>query len=329
MVKLRKFIFWILRHVHAETPRERIMKSRMERRSFIKNAGASVLAGMSLANATAEAKAPVLDVVPMGKMARIFSGCCAYTYRHLFLNGSLTLETFIEKAVDLRLDGVDMTVYYMKSTDPGYIENLRYLGYKHGVAFSGVACNASTVQADTTKRAAVLQDIKKWIDVTERIGAPHLRVFAGPQPKGSTMAQCIDWTVEMFKAASDYSGKKGITLGLEDHVGVSQSAEVCIEIMRRVNSPYAGINIDISHFVPSPGHDSYSQIAACLPYATHAHVRAGFDDNSPIDLDRVWKMFADSGYKGFMSYEGEEKDGSGTPEQISEIRRLCKKYSTV
>jgi len=328
MVKLRKFIFRLLRRIdRCFSAQGGTMKSRMERRSFIKTAGASMLAGMSLA--TAEAKATVLDTAPTGKMARIFSGCCAYTYRHLFQNGSLTLETFIEKAVDLRLDGIDMTVYYMKSTDPGYIENLRYLGYKHGVAFSGVACGSTMVQADAAKRAAVLQDIKKWVDVTERIGAPHLRVFAGPQPKGSTMAQCVDWTVELFKAASDYSGKKGITLGLEDHVGVSQSAEVCVEIMQRVNSPYAGINIDISHFVPSPGHDSYSQIAACLPYATHAHVRAGFDDNSPSDLDRVWKMFADAGYKGFMSYEGEEKDGSGTPAQIAEIRRLCKKYSTV
>lgn len=305
------------------------MKSVMERRSFIKTAGATVLAGMALASASSEAETAHADVPTTGKVARIFSGCCAYTYRHLFLNGSLTLESFIEKAVDLRLDGVDMTVYYMKSTDPGYIENLRYLGYKHGVPFSGVACGSSTVQADPAKRAQVLQEIKKWIDVTERIGAPHLRVFAGPQPKGSTMAQCIDWTVEMFKAASDYSGKKGITLGLEDHVGVSQSAEVCVEIMRRVNSPYAGINIDISHFAPTSGQDSYAQIAACLPYATHAHVRAGFDDNSPIDLDRVWKMFADSGYKGFMSYEGEEKEGNGTPAQIAEVKRLCKKYSSV
>jgi len=304
------------------------MKNRVGRRQFLKAAGGAVLAGatrVSLGQAPVQQRA----MSQIAKTARIFSGCCAYTYRHAFEDGSLTLETFIQKAVQLRLDGVDMTVYYMKGTDAGYIENLRYLGYKNGVGFSGVACGSSMVQAEAAKRPEVLADIKKWVDVTQRIGAPHLRVFAGKQPAGTTMAQCVSWVVDLMKAASDYSGKRGITIGLEDHVGVSQSADVCLEIMHRVNSEFAGINIDISHFVPTPTQDSYSQIAACLPYATHAHVRAGFDDGSPIDLDRVWKMFADAGYKGYMSYEGEEKSISDVPQQITEIQRLCKKYSSV
>ena len=306
------------------------MKHVVERRRFLKAAGAAALAGVSGASQAQSAATATPATAPVaGEMARIFSGCCAYTYRHAFQSGALTLETFIQKAVELRLDGVDMTVYYMKNTDPGYIENLRYLGYKNGVAFSGVACGSSMVQADAAKRAAVLADIRKWVDVTQRIGAPHLRVFAGKQPAGATMAQCVTWVVELMKEACEYSGRRGITLGLEDHDGVSQSAEVCLEIMHRVNSEFAGINIDISHFKSTSSQDSYAQIAACLPYATHAHVRAGFDDGSPIDLDRVWKMFADSGYKGFMSYEGEEKSLDGMPEQISEIRRLCRKYSSV
>ncbi len=132
-----------------------------------------------------------------------------------------------------------------------------------------------------------------------------------------------------MKAASDYSGKKGITLGLEDHVGVSQSADVCLEIMHRVNSKYAGIDIDISHFAPSPTQDSYAQIGACIPYATHTHIRNTFDDGSLINMDRGWKMFANSGYKGYISYEGEETNKAGVPSQIAEIKTLCKKYSSV
>ena len=307
------------------------MDNHVERRHFLKAAGAILLSGGTRASfSQSSVHGPQTQLgEQVAKTARIFSGCCAYTYRHAFQDGSLTLETFIEKAVEWKLDGVDMTVYYMKSTDPGYIENLRYLGYKNGVSFSGVACGSSMVQPDASKRAEVLSDIKKWVDVTQRIGAPHLRVFAGKQPAGSTMSQCVPWVVETMTAACDYSGKRGITLGLEDHVGVSQSAEVCLEIMHKVDSKFAGINIDISHFTATSSQDSYSQIAACLPYATHAHVRAGFDDGSPIDLDRVWKMFADSGYKGYMSYEGEEKITTDVPEQLSEIRRLCKKYSSV
>ena len=305
------------------------MKQRVERRAFLKAAGASLLAGAGL-EVLAQAPAQGAEVnLPVSKTPRLFSGCCAYTYRHEFLNGSLTIERLIEKAVELRLDGIDMTVYYLKSTDPGYIENLRYLGYKNAVAFSGAACGASMVQSDPAKRAEVLTQIKSWIDVTDRLGAPHLRVFAGKQPAGTSLSEATTWVVDTMKAACDYSGKKGITLGLEDHVGVSQSADVCLEIMHRVNSKYAGINIDISHFAPSPTQDFYAQIAACIPYATHTHIRNTFDDGSPIDMDRVWKMFADAGYKGYMSYEGEELNKAGVPSQIAEIQRLCKKYSSV
>jgi sugar phosphate isomerase/epimerase len=306
------------------------MNNHVARRQFLKTVGAGVLAGGGmdlLGSPAAAAQSPVADR-PAAKTARLFSGCCAYTYRGEFKQG-LTLEDFIEKAVEMRLDAVDMTVYYMKSTDPGYIENLRYLGYKNAIAFSGAACGVSMVVADPAKRADTLTQIKKWIDVTDRLGAPHLRVFAGKLPSGSSLSEATTWVVETMKAASDYSGKKGIMIGLEDHVGVSQSAEVCLEIMHRVNSPYAGINIDISHFVPSATSDSYAQIASCIPYATNTHIRDTFDDGSRIDMDRVWKMFADAGFKGYMSYEGEEMNKTGVPAQIAEIQRLCKKYSSV
>jgi sugar phosphate isomerase/epimerase len=306
------------------------MQSQIARRQFLKTVSAGVVASAGaelLGLRLAPAQAVPADR-PAAHTARLFSSCCAYTYRGLFKQG-FTLEQFIERAVELRLDAVDMTVYYMKSTDLGYIENLRYLAYKNGVAFSGAACGVSMVVADAAKRADTLTQIKKWIDVTDRLGAPHLRVFAGKLPQGTSLPEATTWVVETMKAASEYSGKKGIMIGLEDHVGVSQSADVCLEIMHRVNSPYAGINIDISHFVPSPTFDSYASIAACIPYATNTHIRNTFDDGSMIDMDRVWKMFADAGFKGFMSYEGEEMNSAGLPSQIAEIQRLCKKYSSV
>jgi sugar phosphate isomerase/epimerase len=300
------------------------MENEINRRSFLKNIGASAIAATAVeALGTSSA-----DALPISskKTARLFSGCCAYTYRNAFKNG-FTLEKFIEKAVDLRLDAVDMTVYYMKSTDPGYLENLRWLAYKHAVAFSGAACGVTMVEADPAKRADALVQIKKWIDVTDRLGAPHLRIFAGPLPAGASLPDATTWVVEIMKAASDYSGSKGIMVGLEDHYGVSQSAKVCLEVMHRVNSPYAGINLDITHFDKKDG-DPYAQIASCIPYATNTHIRTKFDDGTPIDMDRVWKMFADAGFKGYMSYEGEEMDTPEIPAPIAEIERLCRKYSS-
>ena len=144
-----------------------------------------------------------------------------------------------------------------------------------------------------------------------------------------------DWVVEGMKAACDYAAQKGIKLGLEDHSGVSQSADVCLEIMHRVNSPYAGINLDITHFIPSATQDQYAQIAVCIPYATVSHLRDRFDDKSLIDMDRVWKMYAQAGHKGYMAleYEGDSLGGEtaevGIPKGVAQIQGLCRKYSSV
>ncbi len=313
------------------------MHSMVNRRQFVKTVGAGALAGagMGLVGAQVPAAAQAGVKKNKSKLARLLPGCCAYSYDEVLRNGRMTLEDFILKAVDLGLVAVDMTVYYFKSTDPKYLHGLRHLAYKHSLAFSGAACGVSMIQADAAKRAESLNQIKKWVDVTDQLGASHLRIFAGTLPPGSSLKQAMDWVVEAMKAACDYSGKTGITLGVEDHEGVTQSADLCVEIMQRVNSPYAGINLDITNFIPTPTQDAYAQIAACIPYATNIHIRDHFSDHTPVDMDRVWQMFAQAGHQGYVSAEyeanfpGSLPPATGVPKLVDEIQTLCKKYSSV
>jgi sugar phosphate isomerase/epimerase len=307
------------------------MKDKFTRRRFLQSAGAAAYVGAGLTlPSQAQAAARGASANDAGSTARMFPGCCAYSYRKYLSSGQMSMQDFIREMVKIGSVGADMTVYWFKSTDADYLNDLRHLAFKSGVPFSGVGCRSSMVQASAAKRQEVLEDIKKWVDVTDRLGASHLRIFGGELPHGATVKQGTDWVVETMKPACDYAGKKGIMLGIEDHAGVTQSADVCLEIMHRVNSPYAGINLDITHFIPTGSEDSYSQIKACIPYATHTHIRDVFDDGTPIDMDRVWKMFQDGGYKGFMSieYEGKEDPMVGIPKLMNKIKALCRKYSS-
>ncbi len=313
------------------------MGSAVNRRQFVKTVGLGALAGAGAAVAGARVTSAAQSDAnaDKSKLARLFPGCCAYSYDKDLRHGPMTLEDFILKAVDLRLVAVDMTAYYLKSTDPEYLHSLRHLAYKNTVAFSGCACGVSMVQADSANRADSLSQIKKLVDVTDHLGASHLRIFAGTLPQGASIRDATNWVVESLKAACDYSGKKGITLGVEDHEGVTQSADLCLEIMQRVNSPYAGINLDITNFIPTPAQDAYAQIAACIPYATNIHIRDRFYDGTPVDMDRVLKIFAQAGHQGYVSaeYEASFPDSlppaAGVPKLVDEIRALCSKYSSV
>ena len=114
----------------------------------------------------------------LAQMPRLFSGCCAYSYRKYLQHGPMTMEEFIEKAVSLRVDGVDMTGYYFNRPIAAYLASLRHLAYRNGVAFSGAACGASMVQADAAKRAEAAngdQEVGGRNGCAGRSASAHLR----------------------------------------------------------------------------------------------------------------------------------------------------------
>jgi len=303
------------------------MINAVHRRGFLKAAGVAV-AGPWILDLVAGGRP---DNKQSASHPRLFSGCCAYSYAKYLKSGQMTMEDFILKAVELGIDGVDITTYWLKSTDPGYIVSLRHFAFKQGVPISGIAIRSSMCQPDPAKRAAEVAAVKKWVDVAEWLGASHIRVFGGKLPTGASEEQSIQWVVETMKPTCDYAAAKGITLGIEDDGGMTDTAGMAsriLEILHRVDSPYAGINLDIANFTEN----EYKQIEACVPYATAVHIRDVFGETKgPIDLDRVWGIFAQGGYKGYMSaeYEGEEDPMTGVPKLVEKIKDLCKKYSTV
>jgi sugar phosphate isomerase/epimerase len=314
------------------------MTEKLARRGFLKTGGLAVASALSIGCGPQAEKKPVEGSVAQpastefaSHSPRLMPGCCAYSFNTYLSKKKMTYAEFFDKVVEMGSVGADMTVYWFNSTDAAYLDDLRHLAFRKGIPFSGAACGSSMVQASADKRREVLAEIKKWVDVTDQLGASHLRIFGGPLPKGATEKQGADWVVETMKPACDYSGKKGITLGIEDHQGVTQNADICLEIMHRVDSSFAAINLDITNFEATPSADAYAQIKACLPFATHSHIRDHFADGTPVDLERVWRLFAEAGYKGFMSaeYEGKEDAMTGVPKLMDKIKTLCRKYSTV
>lgn len=300
------------------------MNNTLRRRDFIKAGSVVALGSLDWSNGLGTLSAEV----PVASRPRLLVGCCAYSYRKYLEPGRMSMEDFIGKAVESGFQGVDITTYWLKSTEPAYLAGLRRLAYRNAMPFSGAAIGTNMCQPDSTKRRDELEKIKKWVEATELLGASHLRVFGGEVPKGASEEQGIQWVVETMKPACDYAATKGIILGIESHGGITSKASNILEILRRVDSPYAGCNLDISNFQENP----YQQIEACVPYATHTHVRDFYGESKkPLDLDRVWQIFVKAGYKGYMSaeYEGDEDPITGVPKLIEKIRILCKKYSSV
>ena len=165
--------------------------------------------------------------------------------------------------------------------------------------------------------------MRKWVGVAQKLGATHIRVFGGQTPAGATLEQAIDFAAETLKQGADISGAQGIFLGVEDDGGITAHAKETVEIVKRADHPWAGMNLDIGNFRPP---DVYGQIEMAVPYAVSSHFKttvANDNDNqrSPFDWDRVLKLFVAGGYKGYLGLEF-EATGDPTAEVPAALRRL-------
>jgi sugar phosphate isomerase/epimerase len=271
---------------------------------------------------------PRLHAQAPAAKGRLRPGLVAYTFRDQLASKKLSYEDLIRMVADLGLEGLDTTVYWFPDTTPSYLAGLRRTAHRNAVSLYSVAARVRLCQTTPELQAAEVENAKKWVDVAERLGAGHVRVFGGNVPNGVSEDQAINFAVEVMKRACAYAGTKGITLGIEDDGGLSTNAGPTIEIIKRTDSPWAGMNVDTGNF-PKNG---YEQTAMSIPYAVSTHIKAHVTDSEgkrqPADFDRLCSMFANGGYRGFVSLEYEEKDPeAAVPKLATELIRATRRFS--
>ena len=261
-----------------------------------------------------------------GPKLRLRAGLVAYSYRKQFAAKSMDYFDLIQRIADWGLDGLDCTVYWFPDTSDEFLAKLRKVAFKSGVQIYNAGVRVRLAQPTPELQNAEVENIKKWVDVADRIGASHVRVFGGPIPKGATEQQAIAWAVEVLKRGAEYAGSRGITLGVEDDSGLTVAAGPTVEIAKRADSPWVGINADSGNFRDH----GYSQFAMLLPYATSVHLKADITDEQGkaerADWNRLLNMLGRSGYKGYvgLEYEGDNADAD-VPRLAAELRTLVTK----
>jgi L-ribulose-5-phosphate 3-epimerase len=259
---------------------------------------------------------------------RLRPGLVAYTYRTQLESKKFTYEDVIRMVADFGLEGLDTTVYWFPDTTNQYLASLRRTAYKNGISLYSIATRVRLCQPTAELQLAQVNDAKKWVDVAERLGATHLRVFGGAVPKDTGEAQAIDWAVETLKRAAEYAGSKGIIIGVEDDGGLTTNAGPTIAIVKKTDSPWAGMNLDSGNFPK----DGYAQTEMAIPYAVSTHIKSLISTpdgtKEKADWDRLFGMFAKGGYRGFVSLEYEEKDAeTAVPLLVPELLKAARKYA--
>lgn len=302
------------------------MSMPFNRRRFLDLSAQSALtlAGASLMS---EFRSEAVEPLNRPGKPRLQLSLAAYSFRDFFNHSDpakrITLENFVDYCADHDCAGTELTSYYFpKGFSTEYLLGLKRQAFLRGVAISGSAVGNNFALPPGPKRDAEIAHVKNWVDYCAVMGAPHIRVFAGPAPDQDVPAarrRCI----EALEECGTYAGRRGIFLGLENHGGIVAEPEELLEIIRAVNCPWVGINLDTGNFHTD---DPYAGLAQCAPYAVNVQVKVEMKRRGQAtelaDLTRLVKILHDTNYQGFvvLEYEAKADPWKAVPEWLAKLQ---------
>ncbi|MGH9721142.1 MAG: sugar phosphate isomerase/epimerase family protein [Bryobacteraceae bacterium] len=297
------------------------------RRDLLRTAAAAaVAAGSSPATA---APAP----------ARIRLAVSTYSYWH-FRTERYPVEKVIEDAARLGFDGVEILHRQMTSEEPAYLNRLKQLAFRNGLALPMLSIHQDFVHPDAEERKRHVQHTVKCIGLAHQMGIPCVRLNSGrwktiksfdelmkvkgnePPLAGYTEDSAIEWCAGSIRECLAAAEKAGVVLALENHWGLTTSVDTLLRIHRMVSSPWLGINLDTGNFPDEP----YPGIEKLAPHATIVQAKTYYGGGEWYTLDLDYKRIAASlrkaNFQGWVSLEmeGKEPPATAVPKSLAVLR---------
>jgi sugar phosphate isomerase/epimerase len=285
------------------------MNAMYDRRGFLKMgvclpAVAAALAGQKL---------PASGAEPRGPGARLKTSLNAYSFNQLLTTPAgrpeMTLFDLLEFCAEHNFDALDPTGYYFPGyPNPpadSYINEFKRRAFRLGLEISGTGVRNNFAAPDKQSRAADFDLVKRWIEVAAKLGAPVIRVFAGPVPAGyeEKWDEVAGWMTDSLRECAEEGRKFGVIVGVQNHGDMLKTAEQTVKVVKAVGSEWFGVIVDTGYFLTQ---DPYEDIAAVMPYAVNFQVKeSAFGKNSAvrIDLTRLLRIVRAAGYRGYLPIE--------------------------
>jgi L-ribulose-5-phosphate 3-epimerase len=219
---------------------------------------------------------------------------------------------------------------------------LQQYGAVRGIRPITIASSNNPVQLDAAARAEDLSKLIEDIDWAAEIGAPFVRAQGGrwhttnsfeemtknrgeePPTDGFTEDQGFEWAIESLKFAAWYAGRRGVTLVLENHWGLTGTSAGCKRIHDGVRSPWLKYVLDTGNFFHLE--DQYAEMQTFMSDLAMLHTKV-YKGGSRIgvpdpDYARIGDMLRAANYNGYASleFEGKAHPREGIVDGIAVIR---------
>ncbi len=171
----------------------------------------------------------------------------------------------------------------------------------------------SWIEPDRAYRQIRIDHTIRSLTLASQLGAPHVSTEpGGPIENESDRAAATDTFVEMLKPVLDHAARTGVKLLIEPEPGLLiENLTQSLELLRRIESPWMGLNYDIGHFycVREPLAESIERLG---PHIQHVHIEDIaatrrhhhlVPGDGAIDFGGVFQAFERIGYRGWLTVE--------------------------
>ena len=252
---------------------------------------------------------PAAGIEPLSRTGSKFKfSLAAYSYRQLLKSGELTLSDFVDDCARFGLDGTELTSYYFPDpvTD-AYLRKLKRHCFRQGLDVSGTAVRNDFGYSTGLERDAEIRWVKRWIEYAAKLGAPVVRIFAGHAQGSPTPRTLHRNVVDGIADCCQYAGEHGVHLALENHGGPTSTVDGLLAIVRDVDNPWFGVNLDTGNFHSA---EVYRDLRKAAPYALNVQVKVSVSNaegqKAAADFPRLANLLREANYRGYVVLEFEE-----------------------
>jgi L-ribulose-5-phosphate 3-epimerase len=276
-----------------------------------------------------------------GSRTLYFIGLAVSTYSYWHLRGEkYPVEKVIDDDARIGFEGVEILHRQMTDESPAYLNRLKQAAFRNGLALPMLSIHQDFVFPAAEDRRKHIDHTRHCIDLAAQLGIPCIRLNSGrwktvksfddlmkvkgdePPLAGYTNEDAFRWCVDSIQQCLPHAEKAGVVLALENHWGLTTNVDMLLRIVKAVDSPWLGINLDTGNFPGEP----YTGLEKVAPHATIVQAKTYYGGgvwySLDIDYKRVARIFRAAGFHGWISLEmeGNEAPATAVPKSLAVLR---------
>lgn len=194
------------------------------------------------------------------------------------------------------------------------LSTIRQAMHDAGLFSLGITAYTSFVSADACIRQDNIDELRRYVDLAEAIGAQYVRAFPGELPPGthpdeSTLSHMVD----SLQIAAEYAARAGVRIALEPHDDFVRSASVA-PILRQATNPALTVIWDVGNTYGA-GEEYLEGAFLLAERLAYVHLKDGRGreeawrlcrmGDGDVPLGDILNLLVGAGYEGALCVEWE------------------------